>query len=89
MKYAVLLTALLLTACNEANSESFRVLSYDELLHYQPSCALADKQLDQLHALQRAKHFDLDPDNLSEPDRLYDSRLKATIWWFAYKCNKS
>lgn len=87
MKYAVLSFILLLTACG--NSNSTHILSYDELVHYQTRCELADSQLSELRSIQQIKNFDSDPDNLSEADRLYNGRLKATIWWYAYACNRS
>lgn len=64
-------------------------MSYDELVNYPVSCDKADEQLRHLRSIQNQKSFNPDPDQLSEPDRAYNSRLKATIWWFAYKCGKS
>jgi hypothetical protein len=86
MRLSILLTVLLLAGCNDTG---WRVLSYDELVAYPMQCAKAEEQLSDLKAIQRAKNFDPDPDNLNEIDRAYNSRLKATIWWYTYKCNKS
>ena len=88
MKTLILSLAVLLTACGQSNSHT-HVLTYQELVEYPTRCDLADSQLNELQALQRTKNFDPDPDNLSEGDRAYNSRLKATIWWYAYTCNKS
>lgn len=64
------------------------LLSYEQLVDYPNQCALADQQLKQLRYIQQVKKFDPDPDMLNETDRAYNSRLKATIWWYAYRCNK-
>lgn len=63
--------------------------SYDELVKFNAQCSKADTQLAYLRSIQRAKNFNLDPDQLNDSDRAYNSRLKATIWWYAYKCGKS
>lgn len=88
MRLSILLAALLLAGCNDT-SAGWRMLSYDELVAYPTQCAKAEEQLSDLKAIQTAKNFDPDPDNLNEFDRAYNSRLKATIWWYTYKCNKS
>ena len=49
-------------------------------------CDKADSQLAQLRKIQQQKNFDTNPDNLNEEDRAYNSRLKATIWWYTWKC---
>lgn len=82
MKY-LFIAACLISGCDSS------ALTYDELVNYPVECSKADQQLRHLRAVQNSKHFDPNPDNLSESDRAYNSRLKATIWWFAYKCNKS
>jgi hypothetical protein len=88
MRLSILLAALLLAGCNDTNA-GWRVLSYEELVAYPTRCDKATEQLDDLKAIQRAKNFDPDPDKLDEFDRAYNSRLKATIWWYAYRRNKS
>jgi hypothetical protein len=85
MKYALLLSALLLTACVDENQS----LTYQQLRDYPVDCSLKDQQLQQLKTIQTKLNFDQDPDKLSEPDRVYNSRLKATIWWYAYSCEQS
>jgi hypothetical protein len=64
-------------------------MSYQELVSYPTQCVKADEQLAQLYALQQLKNFNSDPDELNEWDRAYNSRLKATIWWYTYECGKS
>jgi hypothetical protein len=66
-----------------------RVLTYQELKNYPKDCSKADDQLKELREIQKIKNFDPNPDNLSSDDYLYNSRLKATIWWYAYTCDKS
>jgi hypothetical protein len=85
MKYALLLSALLLTACVDEDSS----LTYQQLRDYPVDCQLKDKQLGQLKSIQTRLNFDQDPDKLSQPDRIYNSRLKATIWWYSYSCEQS
>ena len=90
MKYLIPLLIVLLTGCNpQSNSApAYRVLSYDELYNYPVQCERATEQLAELYNVQRIKNFDPDPDKLDESDNAYNSRLKATIWWFAYRCEK-
>lgn len=85
MKYALLLSALILAGCNESEA-GFRMLSYQELVDYPTQCAKSDVQLAQLRRIQYLKNFNADPDTLNDEDRAYNSRLKATIWWYIYKC---
>lgn len=85
MKPALLVLAVLLAGCNETSS---RDLTYDQLVNYPSQCAKADEQLRELKALQARKNFNEDPDMLNDSDRAYNSRLKASIWWYAYRCEK-
>jgi len=67
----------------------YKVLSYQELWDFPNSCENADSQLEILKRLQQYKNFNPDPDLLNKDDQDYNGRLKATIWWFAYRCDKS
>ena len=85
MKTLLVITALLLGGCVENGSA--KILTYNELVDYPVSCDLARPQLAELQAIQKAKHFPTDPDDIKdEADRAYNSRLKATIWWYTYRC---
>jgi len=84
MKFVILLAALVLAGCGD----STHILSYDELVRFRTSCTNKDNELRQLHDIQRFKNFAADPDQLNEEDRAYNSRLKATIWWYAVECNR-
>ena len=84
MKSLICILAILLAGCN--SSASTKILSYEELVNYPNSCAKKDSQLKELRELQRIKNFNPDPDVLNDSDRAYNSRLKSTIWWFAYRC---
>jgi hypothetical protein len=86
MKFAGILLAIALLAGCDAQTQ---VLSYEQLTNYPVQCSKADDQLKQLRAIQRIKNFNPDPELLSAEDYLYNSRLKATIWWYAYECDKS
>jgi adenine-specific DNA methylase len=92
MKYALLLTALLLSACDAGTAQSTvqksSVLTYQELVNYQVDCSKKEEQLTQLRSIQTAKNFAVDPDELSDNDRTYNSRLKSTIWWYSYRCEQ-
>lgn len=85
MKYAWILLIALLAGCDG----STQMLTYQQLVNYPTQCSKADEQLRQLHEIQRIKNFNPDPDLLSPDDYLYNGRLKATIWWYAYECDKS
>jgi hypothetical protein len=65
-----------------------KILSLEELRSYPVDCKLKDKQLAQLRQIQKIKNFTSDPDSLNEYDRAYNSRLKSTIWWFYFGCEK-
>ena len=82
MKYLIVLFALLLTAC----TDSVSIMSYEQLVNYPSSCDKKEAQLKELTQLQRIKNFAQDPDDLNEDNRAYNSRLKATIWWYEWKC---
>ena len=81
MKYAFLLVCAL-TGCDSSPT-------YEELVNYPSECSKADEQLKELRAIQRRKAFNPDPDMLTDAERAYNGRLKATIWWYAYRCGKS
>jgi hypothetical protein len=61
-------------------------MTYEQLKTYPTSCLKKTKQLDELNSLLASKNFNSDPEKLSESDRIYNSRLKATIWWYTYSC---
>jgi len=71
-----------------SNAAVTRDMTYELLARYPTNCELADAQLAELKQLQRIKNFAQDPDQLSDYDRSYNGRLKATIWWYTYECNK-
>lgn len=65
-----------------------KILSLEELRSYPVDCKLKEKQLAQLRQIQKIKNFNSNPDTLNEYDRAYNSRLKSTIWWFYFGCEK-
>ena len=67
-------------------NSNYHVMTYKELENYPVSCEKKDSQLAELHKLQDALNFDKDPDELTDFNRAYNSRLKSTIWWYAYRC---
>jgi hypothetical protein len=64
------------------------IMTYQELVDYPMDCNFKDLQLIELKNLQTVKNFDPDPDLLEDSDRAFNSRLKATIWWYAYRCDQ-
>jgi hypothetical protein len=76
------------TPGDSSSAPTAHILTYQELVKYPTSCDRADEQLAELKQLQQIKNFAQDPDSLSEQDRAYNGRLKATIWWYSYECNK-
>ena len=64
------------------------IMTYQELVDYPMDCNFKDQQLIELKNLQTIKNFDPDPDLLEDSDRAFNSRLKATIWWYAYRCDQ-
>lgn len=89
MKLVTVAVALILAWCYPAKSfAEVKILSLEELRNYPTDCKLKDKQLAHLRQIQKIKNFTSDPDSLNEYDRAYNSRLKSTIWWFYFGCEK-
>ena len=90
MKYLLILSALVLVGCNNAASgpAPARMLTYEELDNFDTKCELATEQQALLKSILVRKNFDPDPDNLSDDDRAYNSLLKATLWWYEYRCKQ-
>ena len=65
------------------------VMTYQELVDYPVDCKFKDQQLVELKNLQTIKNFNPDPDLLTAEDYDFNARLKATIWWYAYRCEES
>ena len=72
-----------------AYNEPNHIYTYQELVDFEPSCDRKQEQLKKLQQIQDIKNFDPDPNKLLDHDRAYNSRLKATIWWYAYSCDQS
>jgi hypothetical protein len=87
MKKLILITALALAGCNNsASSPTYKMLSYKELVDFNTSCDVATDQQAHLQYILERKNFNPDPDKLNADDRAYNSRLKATLWWYEYRC---
>jgi hypothetical protein len=87
MKKLILISALVLAGCNNsASSPTYKILSYKELVDFNTSCDVATEQQAHLKYILERKRFDPDPDKLNADDREYNSRLKATLWWYEYRC---
>jgi len=70
---------------NTTNNYS-NAMTYEQLKNYPVNCLKKTQQLEELNSLLNSKNFDSDPEKLAESDRIYNSRLKATIWWYTYSC---
>ena len=71
------------------STAEFKVLTYQEVVDYPGKCSLKEQQLAELKNLQGVKNFNSDPDLLNPEEHAFNSRLKATIWWYAYRCEES
>jgi hypothetical protein len=89
MKLITIAIALSVVGCYPAAAVAeTKILSLEELRSYPVDCKLKEKQLAQLRQIQKIKNFNSNPDTLNEYDRAYNSRLKSTIWWFYFGCEK-
>lgn len=89
MKLITIAIALFLAVSYPVKSfAETKILSLEELRSYPVDCKLKEKQLAHLRQIQQIKNFNSDPDLLSTLDKAYNSRLKATIWWFYFGCEK-
>lgn len=90
MKLLPLVLVLLLTACDiDRNYSSQYLLTYEQLASYPKSCEKASVQKEELRILSDLKNFKDAPEELSEGDRKYNTKLKDTIWWYSYNCEQS
>ena len=90
MKAYYLIVLLALAGCQPSvQPVAPKIMTYQELVDYPGNCKFKEQQLAELKQLQAIKNFNPDPDLLSEDDHAFNSRLKATIWWFAYRCEES
>lgn len=80
----LLSVVLSISACGKVDN----TMSYETLVHYPSSCSLKTEQLKELIHVQEVKNFAQDPDDLNDEDRAYNSRLKATIWWYTWNCGQ-
>lgn len=87
--YALVAVAAL-SGCVEHGSDQAprRALGYDELYNFETDCARRDENLRILYNTQDVKNFPSDPDDLSDFERQFNSRLKATIWWYLRSCQQ-
>jgi len=86
----VLVAVAALTGCVDQGSGQAprRALSYDEIYSFETDCARRDENLNILYNTQDLKNFASDPDELNDFDRQFNSRLKATIWWYLRSCKQ-
>lgn len=92
MKAHYLSVLLALAGCQPAASviaDAPKIMTYQELVDYPVDCKFKETQVSELKNLQSIKNFNPDPDLLNEEDHDFNSRLKATIWWYVYRCDQS
>ena len=85
MKRLIVFAVLALVGCGKHAD----IPTYEQLVKFRKSCTNSVAELKELHIIQDAKNFAQDPDELSEEDRAYNSRLKATIWWYTLECGNA
>jgi hypothetical protein len=92
MKACYLIAMLALAGCQPTASviaDAPKIMTYQELVDYPVDCKFKETQVAELKKLQAIKNFEPDPDVLTEEDHDFNSRLKATIWWYVYRCDQS
>lgn len=87
MKAYYLVALLALAGCQQPVAP--KIMTYQELVDYPVDCKFKDTQVAELKKLQAIKNFDPDPDLLNAEDYDFNGRLKATIWWYVYRCDQS
>jgi cbb3-type cytochrome oxidase cytochrome c subunit len=87
VRLIIVLLLGVLVGCTDVKPVS-KMPTYEELVDYPADCEKSKAQLEQLRYIQTIKNFNPDPDKLNENDRAYNSRLKATIWWYTYRCEQ-
>ena len=89
MRYLVLILALTLAACDATPSDDIfnkPELSFDDLKKLPTDCQRKGIVQRKIELILTAKNFNPNPDNLTPEDREYQSKLKATYWWYEYSC---
>mgnify|MGYP006266499117 CR=1 FL=1 len=89
MRYLVLVLALTLAACDGAQPQDVlkkTELSFDDLERLPTDCSRKDSVQKKLKFILATKNFDPNPDNLDTVERAYQSKAKATYWWYEYSC---
>ena len=90
MKACYLAALLALAGCQPpVQPVAPKIMTYQELVDYPVDCKFKDIQVAELKKLQAIKNFDPDPDLLNAEDYDFNGRLKATIWWYVYRCDQS
>jgi len=94
MKICYLAALLALAGCQPSTGvhqvvAKPKIMTYQELVDYPVDCKFKETQVAELKKLQAIKNFDPDPDLLNAEDYDFNGRLKATIWWYAYRCDQS
>jgi len=90
MKVCYLAVLLALAGCQPpVQPVAPKIMTYQELVDYPVDCKFKETQVAELKKLQAIKNFDPDPDLLNAEDYDFNGRLKATIWWYTYRCDQS
>jgi hypothetical protein len=88
VKYLLILAVAVLVGCSDARPAN-PMLTYEQLKSFQVDCEKKEEQLKQLNYIKARKNFPENPEDITdEMDRAYNSRLKATIWWYTYRCEQ-
>jgi len=92
MRYLVLILALTLAACDAAEPTDVlkkQELSFADLEKLPTDCSRKVLVQDKILKILRFKNFNPNPDLLQDIERAYQSKLKATYYWYEYSCGDS
>jgi hypothetical protein len=81
-----------LTACDAKNPDDILnkpELSFDDLKKLPTDCQRKGIVQRKIQLILTQNSYDPNPDNLPDLAREYQSKLKATYWWYEYSCGDS
>ena len=83
MKYLAILFAVVVAGCDAGAQKPG-----SDLDPFRTDCARRTEQQSKIENIITAQRLGGDPDLLDDDRRFYNSRLKATWWWYELNCKK-
>jgi hypothetical protein len=83
MKVLAVLVAVVVAGCDAGAQKPA-----SDLDTFQTDCARRTEQQNKIENIITAKRLGGDPDLLDDDRRAYNSRLKATWWWYEINCKQ-